>query len=56
MKDFIFGKSKKYRVQTEVGVFDIGGRSYSYRKSILTIKDGFSKVATFLNIKHIVEV
>lgn len=26
------------------------------RKGILTIKDGFSKVATFLNIKHIVEV
>ncbi len=56
MKNFIFGKLKTYRIQTDTGVFDIGGRSYSYRKGVLTVKDCLAKVATFLNIKHITEI
>lgn len=56
MKNFIFGKLKTYRIQTDTGVFDIGGRSYAYRNGILTIKDCLAKVATFLNIKHITEI
>lgn len=56
MKNIIFGKLKTYRIQTDTGVFDIGGRSYSYRKGVLTVKDCLAKVATFLNIKHITEI
>ena len=56
MKNFIFGKLKTYRIQTDTGVFDIGGRSYSYSMGILTVKDCFTKVATFLNITHITEI
>ena len=56
MKNFIFGKVKTYRIQTDTGVFDIGGRSYSYRKGVLTVKDCLAKVATFINIKHITEI
>lgn len=56
MKNFIFGKLKTYRIQTDTGIFDIGGRSYSYRKGVLTVKDCLAKVATFLNIKHITEI
>ena len=56
MKNFIFGKLKTYRIQTDTGIFDIGGRSYSYRNGVLTVKDCLAKVATFLNIKHITEI
>ena len=56
MKNIIFGKLKTYRIQTDTGIFDIGGRSYSYRKGVLTVKDCLAKVATFLNIKHITEI
>ena len=56
MKNIIFGKLKTYRIQTDTGVFDIGGRSYSYRKGVLTVKECLAKVATFLNIKHITEI
>lgn len=56
MKDFLFGKRKKYRIQTDVNNMDIGGRSYSMKHGRLTVKDGFSKVATFTNFKYITEV
>ena len=56
MRNFFFGKMRVFKVQTDVGIFDVGGRSYSYKKGTLTIKDCFSKVATFINIKHITEV
>lgn len=56
MKDFIFGERKTYRIQTDTGIFDIGGRSYSYRKGVLTVKDCLAKVATFQTFKHITEV
>ena len=56
MKNFNFGKLKTYRIQTDTGVFDIGGRSYSYRKGVLTVKDCLAKVATFQTFKHITEI
>ena len=57
MKNFIFGKLKTYRIQTDMGIlFDIGGRSYSCRKGVLTVKDCFTKVATFQTFKHITEI
>ena len=57
MKNFIFGKLKTYRIQTDMGIlFDIGGRSYSCRNGVLTVKDCFAKVATFQTFKHIIEI
>ena len=56
MKDLLFGKLKTYLILTDFGEFKIGGRGYTYRGGILTVKDCFTKVATFLNIKHITEV
>ena len=55
--DFLFGKLKKYRIQTDTSSFDVVGRSYSCnKKGFLVVRDCFSKVGTFLNVKHIVEI
>ena len=56
MKDFLFGKLKTYLILTDFGEFKIGGRAYTYRGGILTVKDCLTKVATFVNIKHITEI
>ena len=53
MKDFLFGKLKTYLILTDYGEFKIGGRAYTYRGGILTVKDCFTKVATFVKINHI---
>ena len=56
MKNFIFGKIVNYEIVTDTKIFNIGGRSYSYKNKILTVKDGFKKVATFQNIRSIIEL
>lgn len=56
MKDFLFGKLKTYLILTDFGEYKIGGRGYTYRGGILTVRDCFTKVATFVNIKHITEI
>jgi len=56
MKNLFFGKMKTYRIQTNTNVFDVGGRSYSFKGNILTVRDCFSKVATFVNFRHITEL
>ena len=56
MKDFLFGKLKTYLILTDFGEFKIGGRAYTYRCSILTVKDCFTKVKKIKKIKHITEI
>lgn len=57
MRDFIFGKLKTYRIQTDSNILDVSGRKYSMnRKGFLVVRDCFFKVGTFLNVKHIVEI
>ena len=56
MKDFLFGKLNTYLILTDNGEYKIGGRKYTYRGGILTVKDCFTKVATFVKIKHITEI
>ena len=56
MKDFLFGKLNTYLILTDNGEYKIGGRKYTYRGGILTIRDCFTKVATFVKIKHITEI
>ena len=56
MKDFIFGKINTYLILTDNGEYKIGGRWYTYRGGILTVRDCFTKVATFVKIKHITEI
>lgn len=56
MKDFLFGKLKTYLILTDFGEFKIGGRGYTYRGGILTVKDCLAKVATFQTFKHITEI
>ena len=55
MKDLIFGKIQTYLILTDAMEYTIGGRSYIYKKGILTVRDGFKKVATFNNIKNIIQ-
>lgn len=55
MKDFLFGKLKTYLILTENGEYEIIGRKYSFKGDVLTIKDCFEKVATFVTFKNIIE-
>ena len=55
MKDFLFGKLKEYLITTDSKEYTVVGRGYSYRKGILTIKDCFAKVGTFITFKNIIE-
>ena len=56
MKDFLFGKIVNYEIVTDTKIFNIGGRSYTYKEKVLTVKDGFKKIATFQNIKSITKL
>ena len=56
MRDFFYGKMRKFRVQSDAGVFTIAGRSYTFGDGNLTIWDGWTKVSTFMDFKNITEV
>lgn len=57
IKDFIFGKLKKYQIQSDGNIFTVAGRSYCMnKKGFLIIRDGFTKVGTFVNAKYITEI
>ena len=55
MRNFLFGKLRRFKILTDTGVYEVGGRSYKVKKTV-TIYDCFTKVATFENYKHIVEI
>lgn len=57
IKDFLFGKLKKYTILSSGTLYTVAGRSYSCnKKGFLTIRDGFVKIATFVNVHNICEV
>lgn len=57
MKNFLFGKLKKYSILSGGTLYTVVGRSYSCsKKGFLTIRDGFTKIASFVNVHNICEV
>lgn len=55
--DFLFGKTKTYRVDTGFSSYEVAARSYSLKKDgYAVLRSGFSRVGTFLNVKLIIEV
>lgn len=57
IKDFLFGKLKKYAILSGGTLYTVVGRSYSCsKKGFLTIRDGFVKIATFVNVQNICEI
>lgn len=52
---FLFGGRKAYEVLTSAEAFKIAGTHYRCGRGMLTIRDNWSKVATFREFKSIVE-
>lgn len=55
INEFIFGKRKAYEVLTQGEAFKIAGTHYRCGRGMLTIRDNWSKIATFKEFKSIVE-
>jgi hypothetical protein len=55
MKDFLFGKLKTYLILADGSEYSVVGRRYSHKNGILTVKDCFQSVATFVTFKNIIE-
>lgn len=55
MKDFLFGKLKTYVILSEGTEYTVVGRGYSHRRGMLIVRDCFTRVATFVTFKNIIE-
>lgn len=52
---FLFGDRRAYKIYAGSDVFTVAGTHYRCTRGMLTVRDNWTKVATFTEFKSIVE-